>query len=480
MYLKQVSLTNFRCFDSLTIELHPRLTVLVAENGGGKTAILDAIARGLSPVLRFLSSANQRLSGAGVQDVDIRLKNNRACDYTRIYLAATAFSGELEWDVTKAASHQNQMDQKTGHKQIADYAAALLGKVDEHDQRLLPVFAYYGARRGSIEIPSRLRIPRKKNVNYDYPTSALHESLDAESDLKEMLRWFDAEESSELRANMSIEQLLEESGASFSFSPRLMEVRRAIGILIGKQYEHPRFNERHKFVISSKADKTEFQISQLSQGYQSMLALGMDFARRLGLANEHVAKIPDGTPISDYLKHAVERLNPGDASFLSHKGPAWAPAIMLVDEIDLHLHPSWQQRVLGDLMRAFPGTQFIVTTHSPQVLTTVKRENIRMLGRNPDGAWEALQPPQEIKGVESAVALNEVMGVNPIPPVDEAKWLADYTAKIENGTHADPEGAALREKLLSLYGPAHPVMLDADRLIRFQSFKLSKGTAPEG
>jgi predicted ATP-binding protein involved in virulence len=136
--------------------------------------------------------------------------------------------------------------------------------------------------------------------------------------------------------------------------------------------------------------------------------------------------------------------------------------------------------VLGDLMRAFPGTQFIVTTHSPQVLTTVRRENIRILGRNTTGAWEALPPPQEIKGVESAVALNDVMGVNPIPPIDEAKWLVDYTAKIETGTHTDAEGLALREKLVALYGQQHPVLLNADRLIRFQAFKLRKESPSQG
>ncbi|MFZ4820158.1 MAG: AAA family ATPase, partial [Limisphaerales bacterium] len=147
--------------------------------------------------------------------------------------------------------------------------------------------------------------------------------------------------------------------------------------------------------------------------------------------------------------------------------------------VDLHLHPSWQQRVLGDLMRAFPRTQFIVTTHSPQVLTTVKSENIRVLGRDAAGAWEALPPPQEIKGVESAVALNTVMRVNPIPPVDEAKWLTDYVAHVENGSHTSAAAVALREKLHQLYGPTHPLILDVDRLIRFQAFKLRKGTTPQ-
>jgi predicted ATP-binding protein involved in virulence len=144
---------------------------------------------------------------------------------------------------------------------------------------------------------------------------------------------------------------------------------------------------------------------------------------------------------------------------------------MLIDEIDLHLHPSWQQRVLPDLMRVFPGTQFIVTTHSPQVLTTVNRENIRILARNENGVWRAEKPREETKGVESSSAMNDVMGVNQIPCVPEAAWRNEYTALIEDGIHDSPEGTNLRDNLVALYGVQHPIILDFDRLIRFQAFK---------
>ncbi|MEZ5476024.1 MAG: hypothetical protein R3E95_00510 [Thiolinea sp.] len=69
------------------------------------------------------------------------------------------------------------------------------------------------------------------------------------------------------------------------------------------------------------------------------------------------------------------------------------------------------------------------------------------------------------------------MDTNPQPDVEEAQWIADYTAAIENGTHNDVDGRVLREKLIAFYGSDHPVMLDADKLIRFQSFKLRKQMA---
>lgn len=75
MRLKKVTLKNFRCFENLELDLHPRLTVIVGKNGGGKTAILDGLALGLSPVLRYLSSANQRLTGVGIKDTDFRIES---------------------------------------------------------------------------------------------------------------------------------------------------------------------------------------------------------------------------------------------------------------------------------------------------------------------------------------------------------------------------------------------------------------------
>ncbi|MEN9456894.1 MAG: hypothetical protein RL210_2413, partial [Pseudomonadota bacterium] len=110
MRLKKVSLSNFRCFEKLSLELHPRLTVLVGENGAGKTAVLDGIACALSPVLNYLSSANQRLSGRGIEDGDFRvlqwpqLGGNARWGMAEItQLEVETFDG-LTWDVWRPSA----------------------------------------------------------------------------------------------------------------------------------------------------------------------------------------------------------------------------------------------------------------------------------------------------------------------------------------------------------------------------------------
>jgi predicted ATP-binding protein involved in virulence len=167
------------------------------------------------------------------------------------------------------------------------------------------------------------------------------------------------------------------------------------------------------------------------------------------------------------IAHRCTRLNPhfgADAAQLT-------PGVVMIDEVDMHLHPEWQQLVLKGLTDAFPRIQFIVTTHSPQVLTTVKRENIRILAQNADGLWSTDMPDEETKGDESATLLASVMGVDPVPQVPEAADLNRYRHLIQLQQQDSDEGKTLKIKLDTHFGPRHHLMLDCDRMIRLAQFK---------
>lgn len=483
MRLKKITLKNFRCFEHLEIDLHPRLTVFVGENGAGKTAILDGIATALSPVMTYLSSANQRLSGRGITDADFRLEpvdvrggktRWKLADYAQVAAEAT---NNLDWDYWRpSGTGGTEPKEKRGLSKLKNHLVRIYHSYYTDNLLVTPVFAYYGTRRGDIDIPERLR---ESKENYDFPTSSLIGALDSKNDFKEFLKWFDGEEATELRANKG------KRNDDYIPSKALEALRSTTRALLGKAYSNPYFNEKHKFVIEPDGGGAPLLVSQLSQGYQSMLALGMDFARRLALANRHM-----DYALAESVAESLEEMEAlgwpkDDSEHLPESAPLIAPSIMLIDEVDLHLHPSWQQRVLSDLMRAFPNTQFIVTTHSPQVLTSVDASSIRLLKEESDpetGERRTVvkRVEQQTKGVASSDVLHEIMGVNPIPPVKEAHLYADYTARIENGTHTDDDGLALRQKLDDHFGARHPLMLDADKLIRFQAFKLRKNAALQG
>ncbi len=117
-------------------------------------------------------------------------------------------------------------------------------------------------------------------------------------------------------------------------------------------------------------------------------------------------------------------------------------------KFDLHLHPSWQQRVLIDLMRAFPATQFIVTTHSPQLLTTLRAENIRMLREDEAEGWQALTSEVSPLAHEPGDALAFLMNTHPKPDIEGVTSLVKQYEKFAHDGLVDSiEAQELEEKL---------------------------------
>ncbi len=157
-----------------------------------------------------------------------------------------------------------------------------------------------------------------------------------------------------------------------------------------------------------------------------------------------------------------------DAAFRAAKlnpdlGPGGSHGIVLIDEVDMHLHPAWQQRVLLDLLDAFPKIQFVVTTHSPHVVSTVPRDCVRILG--PERGWE---PDRRTEGLDGDSALAEVFGVDPEPPVEVVATLRRYRELAEQGLAGSPEARALRQDLERVLGASDPRLTSIDALIRLR------------
>lgn len=472
MRLKSVTLKSFRSFEHIKVDLHPRLTVIVGDNGAGKTALLDGIATALTPVLTHLSSANQRLSGRGIKDADFRIepiteRKGRAQWAKADYAQASVETYEgIRWDYWRPSGNVKGAEptEKWGETQLKEYLTQIYASYKTSQPKLTPVFSYYGASRGSIKVPERLR---EAKLNYEHPTAALYDCLDPTSDFREMLEWFDLEESSELRDNKGV---VDDDFAPFA---TLDAVRAAVEGLLS-DYVNPHFNSKHKFMLTRETDGAPMLVEQLSPGYQSMLAMAMDFARRLAIANPHL-KFDGGD-------HATNQIFEAYTSLMNWQGSAFedplqatlpmsAPAIMLVDEIDLHLHPSWQQRVLQDLMRTFPLTQFIVTTHSPQVVTTVPSESIRILR---GGKVYAATPGTE--GAEPGRMLTSTFGLESTrPPENEAtKELLAYLEMVDQDQWKSPAAQELRKKLDARYQGHEPALLEADLLIENRKWELGE------
>jgi predicted ATP-binding protein involved in virulence len=183
--------------------------------------------------------------------------------------------------------------------------------------------------------------------------------------------------------------------------------------------------------MTVKKQGQELIVNQLSDGEKCLLALVGDLARRLAIAN------------------------PGLEEPLQGKG------VILLDEIELHLHPKWQRQIISSLTTTFPNCQFIITTHSPQVLSHVKPDSIYLLQATPDGI--IAEQPENSFGRDSNQILEDLMGVSERPQEIKDN-LRDLFRLIDQG-HLD-SAKQLRQNLADEIGEDDPEFVRADVLIR--------------
>lgn len=200
-------------------------------------------------------------------------------------------------------------------------------------------------------------------------------------------------------------------------------------------------------LVMSHPQQGKFPLSQLSDGLRNAVAMVADISFRCIKLNPH----------------------------LRSNAAVKTQGIVLIDEVDMFLHPAWQQRIIQSLRSAFPLIQFIVTTHSPQVLSTVKRESIRLLEQDESGNGQALIPPGATYGEPSNDVLQSVMQVDPQPPVAEKAGLQKLTALVDQGKYDEPDTKQLMDALKATLGESHPQLQRLQRSIARQN--LLKGKA---
>lgn len=465
--LETLKLHNYRCFESIDIDFDHQLTVLVAENGAGKSSILDAIAVAFGT---FIGAFNEA-TGKHFRGEDIRRFRARETDSNEmehapdgVWLEATGIVPDVDNSLLQASQapvvwHRNLSAPRRA--QTTRKGANVLTKFGEHLQHevrttdtevVLPLIAYYGTGRlWQQKKLTRGKSARQSRISRTSRTVGYTDCLDSGSSYKLFVDWFRYWSLNAKNAQIMALEAGETHQPVTEFGNYVRSVSQAVNTCLQLTgWQDIEYSYTQDALVARHREHGLLPVDVLSDGIRSMIAMVADIAFRATKLN--------GPLGADAAKQT--------------------PGIVLIDEVDMHLHPLWQQVVLQNLTCAFPQMQFIVTTHSPQVLSSVGKDHIRLLHYEQQTAtWHATTPEHEVKGIESIAALREVMGVNPVPPVEQARWIEEYTAKIENGSHEDAQGRALRAKLEQVYGKQHPVLLDADKLIRFQSFKLRAESA---
>lgn len=500
MRIEHLHLKNYRCFESLLVDFDPQMTVLVAPNGQGKTSVLDAIKVALWPYVAGFDLGSTTNDVTSIQISDVRreqvqshemdwrlpseikakgqlrvrplildgtLKNPLLAPEGSMLDIAVTFNEDVLW---QGVRYRESIKKGTKTKELVivdglnlnEAAKALEQRIFSGQQKTpddLPMLGYYGT--GRLWAQKKLTsVHDKSDAEASSRTFAYRDCLDPASSYKHFAQWYTRIFKSYRAAQIrNFEKRLPlDADVSYGLIAPIRAVQQATDSMLGTHtgWRELEYSEEHEELVLNHEQHGQLKVSQLSDGIRNMLALAGDIAYRCYKLNAHQ----------------------GEAA------PRRTHGIVLIDEVDMHLHPSWQQTVLTDLSAAFPKLQFVVTTHSPQVLTSVDASCVRLLKEDTTPETGVRRTfvesiPVQTKGVASSDVLTQIMGVNPIPPVDEACWFSDYTAKIENGTHEDADGLSLRQKLEAHFGLQHPLMLDAERLIRFQAFKLRKNSTQQ-
>ncbi|HEX8819255.1 MAG TPA: AAA family ATPase [Archangium sp.] len=356
MKVRRLDMTSFRGFRELTLEFTGPVTVLVGINGAGKTSILDCLAVLLSQVSSGILS--RAAHGRRFYDSDIQY----GAPHTLNTVAAVFGEKLIRWSLAhvRKGLPRNVSSTLTGLKEIVSQVQEenALGRYQ------LPLAIYYPVNRAP-DVPSRIR------EHHDFgPLSAFDQALEGGGrNFRLFFEWFRE------REDLENEQRLRRTDYGYR-DHQLETVRDAIETLVPGLWGLQMERAPQRMVVLKDGTDARLDVDQLSDGEKSLLALAGDLGRRLALANP------------------------------SLEDPLSAEAVVLIDEIELHLHPGWQRMVVEQLQKTFPNCQFIVTTHSPQVLSQVPAESVILLDR-----FQRAQLPAGTLGRDSNAILTEVMGV---------------------------------------------------------------------
>ena len=279
---------------------------------------------------------------------------------------------------------------------------------------VLPVVSYYGT--GRLWAKKRRKSERKQRFSR---LDGYRDALDAETNEDQMLSWF---------FKMAVQDAQRAQGLSPDGRSALYAaVRRAVAQCFARITKKDHVEVSYNFdtddievtYLDGEGGVRRMPMGLLSDGYRTTLSMIADIAYRMALLNPMLGE------------RVLE-----------------TPGVVLIDEVDLHLHPLWQAQILGDLRSIFPNVQFIVTTHAPIVVSSVRSEHVRVLSGGEGGMSESAElPPDQTYGSDVGRTLESVMGA-PERPEEIQRRFDEFYDKLDQLSRMERPDFAVAEKKL--------------------------------
>ncbi|MCG8208165.1 AAA family ATPase [Tenacibaculum finnmarkense] len=333
MNIQNITIINFKGFSEKYLNFNNRMTVLIGDNGSGKTSVLEALSFVIGTFFHRIEGANART----LKDFEKR----------RIIVSPESFETQLPFKISVSHTFEgenynwsresNKIKGGVSYKDANDLinrGKKLSELIRSNEETVnLPLLAYYGTERLA---------EKKQKIAYAKKSSRIdgyYGALDPRSIKRKFLEWFKTFEDSALKFN-------KDKTLYNAFTNAITEMV--------PEWKNIHFSWEANDMMGQLKDDSWMPFSQMSDGYKNIIRISADIAYRAIKLNPHLG----GNAITE------------------------TEGVVLIDEIDMHLHPKWQSHIINDFKRTFPKIQFIVTTHSPFVVQSLSSNEIIDLNGN--------------------------------------------------------------------------------------------------
>lgn len=419
MILTAARIQNFKGIENLELQFHSGFNLIKGVNGTGKTSILEALAVGLGGFVAGASSVNTRHFSLDEIRREYTRIGDGSCDERQflpvsVFLQATLDDGIIDW--TRSRTSAKASRSATNPRKIARRAEEMAN----NPEALLPVLCYHGT--GRVWAQKRAKTQNVFKSKYSR-TVGYTDALQDASNNKLLLDWCDKMERVSWQKRTAIAEYDAARQAVVNFL-NSMEQTSSCEFFLDAQLGE----------LMIRQDEKLLPVSCLSAGYQSLVWLVFDIASRMAMLNP-------------FLRNQITE----------------TPGIVLIDELDMHLHPKWQWRVIDALRETFPQVQFIATSHAPILFSSAKDvwlidiDHLHDCGIEGCGTGKEAEYAKSFYGLDVNNAIKQYQGNYDLP--EEIKRLSTSIEEAMDAERYD-EAKHLLDELAEKAADEFPLIVD--------------------
>ena len=445
MKILKLELQNFRCFEQEKFDFSEKLNLLIGDNATGKTTILDALRSLIASYIHRLSLSNYPeniwynfQSPGRIKESDIktetRIKNQRETNFdVKILCQVLTNQSEISWWIKRKITYDYNRNEYYAHapsSNLYDFAESMREKYDNSEIINLPIAAHYGT--------NRLWRLLKNDQDFETKRRDFEENILARKSC-----FWGYKDCLESGSNLILDIFIFEDIDDL-LGEKYVLIHQAISNALSScqidGWSEINYDQTEDTLLVKSEDGKSQHFSRLSDGVKNMIGMVSDIAFRCAILNPH----------------------------LGANAPQETEGIIFIDEIDLHLHPRWQRRIVEDLQRTFPNIQFFATTHSPFIIQSLRQGkliNLNDTSYSEDEGKSIEDIAEYIMGIELPQYSRRKLAM--LKAAEEYYQVLEEAANLENGDQQRLE--ILKQKLdeLSLPfsdNPAYHAFLNMERL----------------